>query len=31
MLGVAHRYRMQGAGVALDSAMKNVSMVRYSV
>lgn len=30
MLGVAHRFDMQDAGVALDSAMKNFSMVQYS-
>lgn len=30
MLGVAHRYEMQEAGVALDSAMKNFSVVHYS-
>lgn len=30
MLGFAHRYEMQGAGVELDSAMKNFSMVQYS-
>lgn len=29
MLGVAHRYEMQEAGMALDSAMKNFSMVQY--
>ena len=30
MLCVVHRYEMQEAGVALDSAMKNFSMVQYS-
>lgn len=30
VLGVAHRYEMQEAGVALDSDMKNLCMVQYS-
>lgn len=30
MFGVANRFEMQEAGVALDSAMKNFSMVQYS-
>lgn len=30
MFGVAGRFEMQEAGVALDSAMKNFSMVQYS-
>lgn len=30
MLGVALRYEMQEAGVALDSDMKNFSLLQYS-
>lgn len=30
MFGVAHRYEMQEAGVELDTAMKNFSMIQYS-
>lgn len=30
VLGVSHRFEMQEAGVALDNAMKNFSMVQYS-
>lgn len=30
LFGFAFRYEMQEAGVALDSTMKNVSMVHYS-